>query len=205
MEKKFTVKGLAVETKDGLLVEGVLLNIAYLKNYAGGMLESKYVGKIVEATGYVGEAECRIVNEKGLPIQSSEGPGPSVIQVESIKLLETEADLIKNAITNLKGNYSYYAARNLRELAENTVDISSAVQALLKFLDKEEAEDILYDYVYRSVEEMVNYAKHLDMYEAYLALKHFKEAKKENATFLMQEIEKVALDKNLLWVKELSK
>ena len=98
------------------------------------------------------------------------------------------------------------AAHALEEAAGKGLDISAAITSLIVLLTKNKeglVEDILYDYINKAPEDMgPDYEKYLDIYECYLALEHFA---KTNVKFLLKEIEKAKINKNLLWVKNLIK
>ncbi|MBS3067988.1 HEAT repeat domain-containing protein [Candidatus Micrarchaeota archaeon] len=98
------------------------------------------------------------------------------------------------------------AAKQLRDLTEYGLDTSSAVPAMLKLLGNEVSDDVLYDYIYTNPDEMSDYGKYLDIYETYLALQKFIEARKpDNGKMFLKELEKLNVDRNLFWVKELLK
>ncbi len=116
-------------------------------------------------------------------------------------MTEDIEELIKN-LESKDATVRKEAAKRLGEATEHGLDISSAVPVMLKLLSSEGASDILYDYLYTNPEEMSDYEKYLDIYEAYLALENFA---KKNAGFLLKEIEKAKIDKSLFWVKNLIK
>ena len=98
------------------------------------------------------------------------------------------------------------AAKQLGDFAEQGLDTSSAVPAMLKLLGNENVNDVLYDYLYTNPDEMSDYEKYLDIYETYLALRKFIEARKpDNGKIFLKELEKLHVDRNLFWVKELLK